>query len=61
MSSEDLSDKSPSQIEAVTDSDKASVYSVSQQIAQEQDHPIRYRSCSWQKVGLFMRAPSFQS
>ncbi|KAK7045162.1 neutral amino acid permease [Favolaschia claudopus] len=28
----------------------SSIYSVGAQIAQERDHPIRYRSCSWQKT-----------
>jgi hypothetical protein len=51
MSSEELNDKQPSQLEKVADDDTdSSVYSITDQIAKEKDHPIQYRSCSWQKV-----------
>ncbi|KAJ7659145.1 transmembrane amino acid transporter protein-domain-containing protein [Mycena polygramma] len=54
MSSEDFKPQDLSQADSMkftdADSSSASVYSVSAQIAQEKDHPIRYRSCSWQKT-----------
>ncbi|KAJ6583488.1 transmembrane amino acid transporter protein-domain-containing protein [Mycena vulgaris] len=49
MSSEDVKTPEPSQLEKLAD-DSSSIYSVSDQIAQETGHPIRYRSCSWQKT-----------
>jgi len=46
---EDLAQAEDSKF-ALDGSSRSSVYSVSAQIAHEQDHPIRYRSCSWQKT-----------
>ncbi|KAJ7107919.1 transmembrane amino acid transporter protein-domain-containing protein [Mycena epipterygia] len=53
MNSEDVKTQELSQVEKFADSDDASsssIYSISGQIAHERDHPIRYRSCSWQKT-----------
>jgi len=53
MSSEDVKTQDLAQAENLKftdDSSASSIYSVSAQIAHEKDHPIRYRSCSWQKT-----------
>lgn len=43
------------------DDSPASIHSVSEQIALESGHPIRYRSCSWQKVCLSCSAHRYVS
>lgn len=52
MNAEEFNDKqqiSPLEKDAVDDV-SSDIYSISDQIAQEKDHPIRYRSCSWQRT-----------
>ncbi|KAJ7177001.1 hypothetical protein C8R46DRAFT_1213568 [Mycena filopes] len=56
MSAEDVKTLEPSQGEKLAkdafadDGSSSSIYSVSDQIARENGHTIRYRTCSWQKT-----------
>jgi hypothetical protein len=52
MSSEDVKAKDPEK--AFDDGSSASVHSVSAQIAKEDGHAIQYRTCSWQKVCVYI-------